>query len=170
MDFWTIALPNWIVAISTVAAFFAAALAANATWKAVRQDRIRDAQHDAACVSATWAKGPLEHEGEEAWGILVTNGSSASFRNVQIQTTGNNHQFGDKPVEFSTLPPGEFFVQSCAKNAKYAWGQKVRVINNHRFHPVGKNTLTVPSWNFTDTLGGRWTFESETGLQQAHSA
>lgn len=120
------AIPNWINAIASVAAFGAAGAAAVFAWQSIQREKEQALVRSASGLAAWWVKR------DSAWGLVVANSSDKVFTEVRVFSHGNRLA-GKEPLKFQSLPPGQYFVESM--RSQPAWGPK---------HPLGPEEHPTP--------------------------
>ncbi|HWU59188.1 MAG TPA: hypothetical protein VN045_10755 [Microbacteriaceae bacterium] len=160
---WGEYIPNWIAAVSTALALLAAGVAAYFAWRALRAENEREARRNAVGLSAWWVKGDVD--GEEVWGIMICNDAVAVFHDIMIQAVGNSHKKAGRTIDFRTLPPGHFFVQSMPYTSDRPWGPKISLKDDAAFVPLtDADSRRVEAIHFTDTAARSWTWSHSNGL------
>lgn len=123
--FWSPTLPNWIMALSALAALGRLFFAVRDRKVQAERDRHQREQHLAAVgdrVWAHWVKRRVPSGGKERWGVLVTNSFHGEITNVEIACPGNAHEKAH-PNRRSSLPTGRWVFRSGQLNDADVWSQ-----------------------------------------------
>lgn len=151
---WGIFVPAWIAALSVLLGLVAAPVAAVFAWRALRGALERDERATAYGLSAWWVGG--EVDGNDQWGVILSNSSSAVSQDVNVLTRGNKHPFGEKPITIRTAPPGHYFVRSMPRANPYSWGPHASVRDLEQFNPLtATEEWSVSEMTFTDLAARR---------------
>lgn len=162
-QFWGEYVPNWISAVSTALAFLAAGIAAYFAWHSLRRESWREERARALGLEAWWVDGELD--GRKVWGVLVSNATTASFHEVEIEAVGGDNPKAGRAIRLKSLPPGRYFVESLAKTAEQPWADRILVPDEQFLRPLTQaRTRNVRVLRFTDSSGIRWQWELRSGL------
>lgn len=158
-DVWGTAVPNWITAITAVAALVLATIGALAAWRSLQQQiadsqaaREREIASQARTVTAQWVTRQRAGEGGRTWtewGLRVINHGTTTVFDVRadVEVDGRAE---DLPA-LHTLHPGDLFVQRVKHPDGIAYAVKRMKDDVTRVQPIQS-----PSWRVH-----RITFEAE---------
>ena len=162
-------IPDWIMALSAVAALVAAVIAGIISYRLLKVEVRRDAASQtreragqASQVSA-WcilfedfdtARLNSKEVPPDKNGLRIQNGSATPIYNVEILSRDRTGQ-EKRPLKLEVLPPGDYVVTS---HATYNWGFPYSVeAAPGSSTPITKNrTWVVTSLPFNDCHGSRW--------------
>lgn len=159
---WGEYVPNWIAAIGTAGALFAAILAAYFAWRSLRHQQGADRTQRAAGLSAWWVEGLLE--GRQVWGVVISNTSEAVFRDVTISPVLDDVD-NRSGLHFTALPPGRYFVESLTKTEPRVWASETALREHQGLRPVtDAKKRNIREITYTDPSANRWTWSPDRGL------
>lgn len=131
--------------------------------EAEKREEMRDQRRIASNMQAWWVKETKEDSAR--WGIILSNtgADNAVFYNVDIRIVSNSTPLR---VNIATLPPGQYFLESCRTNSgspTISYPESIRELRGYQ--PLLKaKTHAVQAMEFTDQVGQRWQWTRKTGL------
>ena len=151
-DFFYDGLPNWIMAVTSVAALGFAVTGALVAWRSLQQ-QIRESErheaHEVATrardVTARWVRRDRRFADREdlvrEWGLQIMNHSSTTVYDVQAEVSVK----GEREVlpELHTLHPGDMFIQRYVPRDGSAVEYRVKRVKDD---VVAATAILSPEW------------------------